>query len=195
MTLEVEQGEPVGVGVVEDEAEAGFLGCVEPQHLRQQRRAERGDGGTHRHTLALAAEAEVFDVEALALPRLPDVLRAGGDLVVRLTRFGETGQVALDVGHEDGHAVGGELLGHELQRLGLARSGGAGDEAVAVHHRQRQAHLHVGLGGVVLDGCAELEGGAVEGVSAADGFELILFGHVVSVSARRVRAQHCRHIK
>src|SRR3712207_6942018 len=34
----------------------------------------------------------------------------------------ETGDVALDVGHEDGHARSRELLGDELQRLRLARA-------------------------------------------------------------------------
>jgi hypothetical protein len=59
--------------------------------------------------------------------------------VIRLsfTRARHPRQVTLDVGEEDGHALLDELLGHELEGLGLAGSGGAGDEAVAVHRRQR----------------------------------------------------------
>ena len=47
--------------------------------------------------------------------------------------------------------VARELLGEHLQRAGLAGAGRAGDEAVAVHHRERDAHRHVGIGLVVLD--------------------------------------------
>ena len=39
-----------------------------------------------------------------------------------------------------GTPCGRELLGHQLQRLGLAGAGGAGDQAVPVEHRQRDAH-------------------------------------------------------
>ena len=49
---------------------------------------------------------------------------------------GEAGQVALDVGHEDRDAGLGQLAGEELERLRLAGAGRAGDEAVAVEHRQ-----------------------------------------------------------
>ena len=51
------------------------------------------------------------------------------------------GEVALDVGDEHGDAGLAESLGHELQRAGLAGTGGARDEAVAVEHRERDAHL------------------------------------------------------
>ncbi len=61
-----------------------------------------------------------------------DDLRVG-----RVAGRGESGQVALDVGHEDRHAGLGELARQELQGLGLARARGAGDEAVPVEHRQR----------------------------------------------------------
>ena len=49
---------------------------------------------------------------------------------------GEAGQVALDVGHEDRHAGLRQLAGQQLEGLGLAGPGRAGDEAVAVEHRQ-----------------------------------------------------------
>ena len=47
------------------------------------------------------------------------------------------GQVALDVGDEDGHAGLRELAREQLQGLGLAGPGGTGDQAVPVQHRQR----------------------------------------------------------
>ena len=48
-----------------------------------------------------------------------------------------------------------ELLGEQLQRLGLAGAGGARDEAVPVHHRERDLDL-----GLLVDGAAALERGA-----------------------------------
>ena len=56
-----------------------------------------------------------------------------------------------------------QLLGEQLQRLGLAGAGGAGDEAVPVEHRERDPDGHVGERGRVEHQPAELEGGAVEG--------------------------------
>ena len=65
------------------------------------------------------------DVDAL------DDLRVG-----RVARRGEPGQVALDVGDEDRHAGLRELAREQLEGLGLAGAGGAGDQPVAVEHRQ-----------------------------------------------------------
>ena len=67
------------------------------------------------------------------------------------------GQVALDVGHEDGHALGGELLRDQLQRLRLARAGRAGDQPVAVHRRQRQPHDRLGRQRALVDAAAEVD--------------------------------------
>ena len=82
---------------------------------------------------------------------------------------GQAGHVALDVGDEHRHARGGELLGHELQRLRLARAGRAGDEAVAVERGERDAH-----GGVAVDvpsstARPEVERGALGRVGGGDG--------------------------
>ena len=52
---------------------------------------------------------------------------------------GHAGQVALDVGGEDGHTRFAEGLGHQLEGLGLAGARGPGDEPVPVKHRQRNA--------------------------------------------------------
>ena len=55
----------------------------------------------------------------------------------------ETGQVALDVGHEDRHARLRQLAGQELERLGLAGPGRARDQAVAIEHAQRDLDASV----------------------------------------------------
>ena len=60
-------------------------------------------------------------------------------------RLQQPGQVALVVGGEDGDAGGRELLGEHLHRLRLPGSGRAGDQAVPVRRRERQAHDRVAL--------------------------------------------------
>ena len=61
-----------------------------------------------------------------------------------------------------------QLAGEQLERLGLAGAGGAGDEAVPVHRRQRDAHRGVGVSRAVDDRGPELERGTFEGVARAD---------------------------
>ena len=61
-----------------------------------------------------------------------------------------------------------QLLGHELEGLGLAGAGRAGDEAVAVHRRQGDPHRRVGVRGAVDDAAPELERGPGERVPRAD---------------------------
>ena len=51
----------------------------------------------------------------------------------------------FDVGHEDRHADLREILGQGLQGDGLARAGGAGDQAVAIGQAGQQAALDVAM--------------------------------------------------
>ena len=60
----------------------------------------------------------------------------------RLALCGDTGEVALDVGGENGNAVAREALGKNLQRHGLPRSGRARDEPVPVGQLERE-HLRL----------------------------------------------------
>jgi hypothetical protein len=53
---EVEQGEALLVGVVEDEREALLLGLVRVEDLGEQLRPEVGDGRAHRNARADPAE-------------------------------------------------------------------------------------------------------------------------------------------
>ncbi len=166
--LEVEQGEAVLVGVVEDQPEAALLRVVEAEDLAEQGRAEARDRGADRDAVALAAERVELGGVCRRRPRHADVGRAAGDLVAALAGRREAGQVALHVGEEDRDALVGQLLGHELERLRLAGAGRAGDEAVAVEHAQRDLHRGVGVGLPVDHGGTQLEHGAVERVAGAD---------------------------
>ena len=166
--LEVEQREAVLVGVVEDQPEAALLRVVEAEDLAEQGRAEARDRGADRDAVALAAERVEL---AWGMPSPSTACRRrprGGDLVAALAGRRETRQVALHVGEEDRDALVGQLLGHELERLGLAGAGRARDEAVAVEDAERDLHRGVGMGLAVDDGGAELEHPAVERVAGPD---------------------------
>jgi hypothetical protein len=64
--------------------------------------------------------------------------------------------------------VGGQLLGHELERLGLAGAGGAGHEPVPVEHGEGDADLRLGVRRRVHDEGAEVQGRPCEGVPLLD---------------------------
>ena len=89
-------------------------------------------------------------------------------LVVRLTGPRQAGQVALDVGHHDGHAGRGQLFGDHLQRLRLAGAGGACDQAVAVDGGQRDTHLRGRVDDPVDDDGAQFQRLAFGGVTGGD---------------------------
>jgi len=57
-----------------------------------------------------------------------------GHLRIVAGRLGDPGEVALDIGEEDGNSEGAEVLGDGVDRDRLAGAGRAGDEAVAVRH-------------------------------------------------------------
>jgi len=122
------------IGDFEDELEHAGLDVVEIQQAAEEQRAHVGDGGAD--GVAFVAKdvpendgvcggGEVLDAEQV------DALF---DFSARGTGGGEAGEIAFDVGHEDGHADAGEAFGHGLERDCFARAGGAGDEAVAVGH-------------------------------------------------------------
>ena len=186
---QVHQGQPVAVGVVEDQAEAGLLDLGEPQHLAQQGGAEGGHRGAHRHPRPLVAQAQELHRRCGGAPLLADRCGALGDLLPLLTGQREPREVSLDVGEEDRHPGGGELLGHDLERLGLAGSGGTGHQAVAVERGQRQAHRQVSVGLRALHGGPEDQRRPLEGVPGADLLEQVrgpgvggVCAHVVSSS-------------
>ena len=82
---------------------------------------------------------------------------------------------------------GGELLGHHVQRDGLARAGRAGHQAVPVHHRQRQPDRGILVEFAVDDRGSELDRGALQGVALLDGGDFVCSGfdgHADSLAGR-----------
>src|SRR5262245_51415812 len=136
---EVVQLEVAVVAELEDEREHPGLRVVQLEDLREQQGAERRDRRAQLGA-AGAGQAEELDRAGSRRP-LPAGLRGAlADPVVLLSGGPETREVALQVGEKHRHAGGGELLGHQLERLRLAGAGGARDESMAVHHGER--HLH-----------------------------------------------------
>jgi hypothetical protein len=165
---EVEKRQSLLVRVAKQQGQALLLRLVRLEHLAEQQRAEVGDRRPHRNPWADAADREVVHRERLRLERLPELLPAVGGDPARAARLGEPGQIALHVGGEDRDAGVGELLGDSLQPLGLPRSRRAGDQAVAVHHLDRDLDEGLGDDLAVQDAAAELEGRSLNLVGAGD---------------------------
>ena len=171
---------------MEDELEAGFLRVVELHDTGEQDGPEGRDGGADGDAVAVAAEGQELHRERLPGPCLADALRPLGQLVAAGGRSGKPGEVALDVGQENGHPGGRELFRHHVQGDGLARAGGAGHEPVPVHHGQRQPDRCLLVQFAVDDGGAQLDGGTLQGVALLDGGYFIcggLVGHAASIAA------------
>lgn len=166
--LEIQQREAPRVGPVEDQAQRRLLGVVEPQHLAEQDRTERRHRRADGHSDSTGAERHELARMAGRRPVVADLRDALADPVRRLAGAAQARQVTLDVGHDDGHACGRELLGDDLQRLGLAGAGRPGDETVPVHHRERDPHLRPGVDDTVDAHRAELQGRTVDRVSRGD---------------------------
>src|SRR5580700_6977638 len=69
---------------------------------------------------------------------------AVGNFGIVGARLADAGEVAFDIGGEDGNADAAEGFGHDLEGDGFPGAGSAGDEAVAIGH----------LGEKVEGGCA-----------------------------------------
>ncbi len=63
-----------------------------------------------------------------------------------VARLADSGEIALHIGGENGHADAAEAFRHHLQRDGLARARGSGDQTVAIRHAGQQVQRIVPLG-------------------------------------------------
>ena len=165
---EIEEGETLRVGVVEDEHEALLLRLVRPEHLGEEERAEVGHRRANRDARPDAAQREVLDRVARGSPLDAEL---GGALLrgpVVGARHGEPGDVALHVRREHGDACGRELLRDDLEGSRLSGPGRAGDQAMAVEHAKRDAHRRPRDERALVDAHAELDGLARDGVARSD---------------------------
>ncbi len=142
--LHVEQEQPGIVGDAEGQLQDARLHLVEVEQPPEQERSHFA----HRGTQGVPVLAEhVPEADGEGPGRVAERLQVEqGRPFRRLARAagpGETGKVALDVGHEDRHAQGAEGLGETLQGHGLAGARGAGDESVAVAHGRQDAEFPV----------------------------------------------------
>ena len=132
--FQVDQQQVVVIGDAEHGVEHTGLDFGQLHQAGQQLRAHGGDGGAHREALlaedveeagGAAGELRVFDTE---------FGHAFFDESAELSGLADAGKVAFHVGHEAGDACLGEGLCENLQGYGLAGTGGAGNQAVAVGH-------------------------------------------------------------
>ncbi len=79
--LDVQQGQTLLVGPVEDQTQGGLLSVVEPQHLREQNRPEAGDRGPYGHTDTVGAQREELHRKRGRRPGVAGVLGALIDLL------------------------------------------------------------------------------------------------------------------
>jgi hypothetical protein len=138
-----EQWQVLVVAVAEHEREHAGLGLVEVEDLAHEQRPERADARPHVGP-DLPRQRQDLGRVAPGLEGEPHRLDAGRDgLVGGIAGGADAGQVALDVDREHRDTHRGQLSRHELEGLGLAGAGGAGDQPVTVHPGQRQRHADV----------------------------------------------------
>ena len=147
--LEVYEEKAVLVSHAKNDVEDALLDLREAKDAGEHDGAHVRDGHAHgdapvaqhvpdAHRGALEADLVLLEVEG--------VLAALADEVRHLAGLRHARDVALDVGHEDGHACLREALHKDLERDGLARARSARDEAVAVGLVEEQAAGLLALG-------------------------------------------------
>ncbi len=141
--LQVEQQQAVVVGDLEHDRQHALLGVVQVEQPAHQQRPHLRDGGAHR--VAHLAE-HVPERDREALPRWLvelQILQALGHLGRQRPGGRQAGQIALHVGHEHRHARGGEAFGQDLQRDGLAGTGGPGNQPMPVRQAGQKRDVFV----------------------------------------------------
>ena len=138
--LQLDEWKAIVVAEPKDQAQARLLRLVERQHLGQQRRAELRERRADRRPV-LAGQGHDVDRRRARRPHVVQPRRPCGDLVAGLARRADAGQVALHVGGKHRAARGCDLLGDQLQGLGLSGAGGAGDQPVAVDQAERDPDI------------------------------------------------------
>ena len=135
--FEVEQQQPAVVGDLEHDGQHAGLRLVQGQQAGEQLRAHLRHGRAHRMALRpeqiperhRTGRRNEVDAELLGTLAHLGIVAAG---------LGETRAVPLHVGEKHRHADAAELFGEDAQRRGLARTGGTGNQAVAIGHARHE---------------------------------------------------------
>jgi hypothetical protein len=144
--LEIQQQQAVVIRDLEHHVQHAALGIVQVQEAGEEQRPHVADGGAHGMSL-LAVEIPEGDRKAHVLEAFEFQLRDPlSHLGVLASRLAEARQVTLHVGHEDGHADGGEALGQGAQGHGLAGSRGSGHQPVPIGHAGQEDQLGCAYG-------------------------------------------------
>ena len=141
--LQIEQQQTVVVSYTENDIQNAGLDLGQTEETAKKRRPHLGNCDSDRVTLftenipetgGIRFKSKVFNAEAVD-PLLQAFRRRAGNA--------HTGQVALDVTEEHRDAHIGERLSHDLHRNGLAGTGRAGDDAVAVCHFRQEIKIFI----------------------------------------------------
>ena len=130
--FQVQQQPACIVSNLEHQVQHTGLGLVQVQHAGQQERPHVTDRGPHRMALLTKNVPQGHGAGRKSGRGQTAFFQNARHLLGQLARLAHAGQVAFDVGHEDRHADAGQALGHGLQGDGFARSGGTGDQAMAI---------------------------------------------------------------
>ena len=153
--FQIQQQQAAVVGQLEHDIQHAGLGVVEFQDAAQQGRAHLADRGPHRMAELAVDVPEHHRVGFVAVVRVAHQREALLDLLVHGACGGQSGHVALHVGHEHRHADPRKTFRQCHQGHGLAGAGGARDQAMAVAELRQQMHVAAGVGG---DGLADQDG-------------------------------------
>ena len=148
--FEIQKEEAVVIGRLEDDVEDPGLGFIELEEAGEEDGTHFGDRGAYGMAFfaediperdGVGGEGEVLEMQ-----------EAGAFLDAGVGQAGsaDAGEVAFDVGQEDGDTLGAEGFGEDLEGDGFAGSGCAGDEAVAIGHLGQEENI--GLGASDKDG-------------------------------------------
>ena len=142
--FQIQKEQAVVIRHAEDDVQHAGLNLRQAEKTRKKRRTHRGDGYADRMA-GLAEDIPEAGRKSTVLKILFQA-EAGNPLPhVRGIHTGHAhaGKVPLDICEEHGHAHFGEGLGHDFHGDGLAGTGRAGDQAVAVGHAGQQVEFFV----------------------------------------------------
>ena len=151
--FQVQQQQPVIVGILERDVQHALLHIRQPHQARQEQGPHLGNRRADR--MPRLAEHVPEDRRRALVGQLAhaDLLRARHQVRMRLVRLAaghaDAREVAFHIGGEHRHAGIGKGLRHDLQRHRLAGTGRPRHDPVTVGHFQDQRLGRIGMAGAV----------------------------------------------